>query len=117
MATARFGKRGAEVAIDLLKAPGEGLDRINGGGRVNNDFDEFTLVWEDSYDYYYEMKTTNSMATGNTLIFQYPKSGTMRNIILTNSNSRLRVLTLVLQTGTITSDTIKFLREITLRLG
>ena len=115
MATARFGKRGAEVAIDLLKAPGAGLDKINGGGLQN--FDEHTLVWEESYDYYYQVKTTNRMATSNALIFQYPTSGTMRNIILTNSTSRLKVLTLVLQTGTITSDTIKFLREITLRLG
>lgn len=113
MATAIFGPRGITVARDLLKAPGEGLDRINGGGRANNDFDEFTLDWEN---YGFGLKTTNSMATGNALIFQYPTSGTMRNINLVNSNSRLRVLTLVLQTGTITSDTIKFLREIVITL-
>ena len=42
MATAIFGPKGITVARDLLKAPGAGLDLIQGGGLMN--YDEHTLV-------------------------------------------------------------------------
>jgi hypothetical protein len=111
MASAFFGPRGSDVVRDLLKAPNNGLNKIQGGGATNAD--EFTLVWEDSY---HGIKTTNSMMTANALIFQYPAGGANRNLILSDSASGLKGLTLVLQNGTIQSDTIKFLREIEISL-
>lgn len=170
MATATFGQRGITVARDLLKASGAGLDQIQGGGLMS--VDVFDLVWEN---YGNTLKTTNSMVTGNALIFQYPKSkfelvwglpspstesscssvgynpiGTacsteggkmtvsgsdigssgddcyeltcypshaeIRNLVLSDSSTGTKALTLVLQTGTIQSDTIKFIREIVITL-
>lgn len=111
MATAIFGPRGITVARDLLKASGAGLDKIQGGGLMSAD--EFTLVWENDG---FGLKTTNRMATANALIFQYPVASTIRNLVLSDSITGLKALTLVLQTGTITSDTIKFMREIRISL-
>lgn len=108
MATAIFRERGITVVRDLLKAQGQGLDLIQGGGLQEPD--EHTLVWEDHG--WGELKTTNSMATNNALIFQYPANSTIRHINLCDSVTKAKALTLVLQTGTIQSDTIKFLREI-----
>lgn len=113
MASAIFGPRGITVARDLLKAEAEGLDLIQGGFLRNNKLDEHTLVWED---YGFGLKTTNSMATENAMIFQYPVNYTIKDIILTDSNTKTKALTLVLQKGTIQSDTIKFLREIVITL-
>lgn len=111
MATAIFGPRGITVARDLLKAPNEGLNIIQGGGL--QEFEEYTLVWED---YGFGLKTTNSMATENAMIFQYPANSTRRYINLCDSVTKARALTLVLQSGTIQSDTIKFMREIRISL-
>ena len=111
MATAKFGQRGINVASNLLKAQGAGLDIIIGGGRES--LDEFTLVWEN---YSFGLITRNAMWTGNAMIFQYPVGSTIRNIILCDSNTRAKALTLVLQTGTIPTDTIKFMREINISL-
>lgn len=111
MATAIFGPRGITVARDLLKASGAGLDKIQGGGLMSTD--EFTLVWEN---YGFGLKTTNRMGTYNALIFQYPIASTIRNLVLSDSVSGTKALTLVLQTGTIQSDTIKFVREIVITL-
>lgn len=112
MATAIFGPRGIAVARDLLKAPNEGLNIIQGGGFVLPQ--NIPLVWED---YGFGLKTTNSMATENAMIFQYPANSTNNiDIILTDSETKRKALTLVLQTGTITRDTIKFMREIRISL-
>lgn len=111
MASAFFGPRGRDVVRNLLKAQGQGLDLIQGGGL--QEYDEYTLVWEDSY---HGIKTTNSMMTANAMIFQYPANSTRRHINLCDSVTKARALTLVLQTGTIQSDTIKFLREIEISL-
>ena len=111
MATAIFGPRGITVARNLLKAQGQGLDLIQGGGL--QEYDEYTLVWEN---YGFGLRTTNSMATKNALIFQYPVNSTRRHINLCDSVTKARALTLVLQTGTIQSDTIKFIREIVITL-
>lgn len=116
MATAFFGTRGVTVARNLLKAENAGLNRIVGGGLPGyHDYDEFELVWEN---YGFGLKTTNSMTTGNAMIFQYPagSASTIRNLVLSDSPAGLKALTLVLQTGTIQSDTIKFLREIVITL-
>ena len=56
------------------------------------------------------------MATNNALIFQYPANSTRRHINLCDSVTKARALTLVLQSGTIQSDTIKFIREIVITL-
>ena len=113
MASAIFGQKGITVARGLLKAPDVGLTEIRGGGL------SFTvtipLVWED-YGYYYGLKTTNSMTTNNAMVFPYPATDPIRDIRLTNS-SRDKQLTLVLQTGTLQSDTFKFIREILIKLG
>lgn len=117
MATAHFGSRGIEVARELLKAQGQGLDLIQGGGveYIEHPWPcQFTLVWENHG--YGGLKTTNSMATENALIFQYPANYTFRPITLTDSSTKTKTLVLVLQTGTIQSDTIKFLREIVINL-
>ena len=111
MATATFGTRGRVVVMGLLKAPNNGLNKIQGGGATNAD--EYTLVWED---YVQGLITTNRMLTENALIFQYPKFGTIRNIVLSDSLTGTKALTLVLQNGTIQSDTVKFLREIVINL-
>jgi hypothetical protein len=111
MATAIFGPRGITVARNLLKAQGQGLDLIQGGGLMQ--FDEHTLVWEN---HGFGLKTTNSMVTNNAMIFQYPANSTIRHINLCDSVTKARALTLVLQTGTIQNDTIKFLREIVITL-
>ena len=111
MATAIFGPRGITVARNLLKAQGQGLDLIQGGGL--QEYDEYTLVWEN---YGFGLKTTNSMETNNALIFQYPANSTRRHINLCDSVTKARALTLVLQTGTLQSDTVKFLREIVITL-
>ena len=111
MATAIFGPRGITVARDLLKASNYGLNKIQGGGLMSAD--EFTLVWENDG---FGLKTTNRMATANALIFQYPVASTIRNLVLSDSVTGTKALTLVLQTGTITSDTIKFMREIRISL-
>ncbi len=111
MASAIFGPRGITVVRDLLKAQGQGLDLIQGGGLQG--FEEYTLVWEN---YGFGLKTTNSMTTNNAMIFQYPANSTRRHINLCDSVTKARALTLVLQTGTIQSDTIKFLREIVITL-
>jgi len=112
MATAIFGPRGITVARDLLKAQGQGLDLIQGGG-VMAVFKNIPLVWEN---YGFGLKTTNSMATENAMIFQYPKNSTILHINLCDSLTKARALTLVLQTGTIQSDTVKFIREIVITL-
>ena len=112
MASAIFGPRGRDVVRNLLKAQGQGLDQITGGGLTTHG-EIFTLVWEDSY---HGIKTTNSMATENAMIFQYPANSTRRHINLCDSVTKARALTLVLQNGTIQSDTIKFLREIEISL-
>jgi hypothetical protein len=112
MATATFGPRGITVARNLLKAPNNGLNKIRGGGATNAD--EYTLVWED---YVQGLITTNRMLTENALIFQYPAGGTIRDIILQDSITKTKALSLVLQNGTIQSDTVKFLREIVITLG
>jgi hypothetical protein len=112
MATAIFGTRGRVVVRDLLKAPNNGLNKIQGGGSLATD--EYTLVWAD---YVHGLKTTNKMTTRNALIFQYPKFGTIGNIVLSDSLTGTKALTLVLQTGALQSDTIKFLREIVITLG
>jgi hypothetical protein len=111
MATAIFGPRGVIVARDLLKAPNNGLNKIRGGGSLTTD--EYTLDWED---YTYGLRTTNRMLTENALIFQYPVTGTIGNIVLSDSLTGTKALTLVLQTGARQSDTIKFLREIVIKL-
>ena len=111
MASAIFGSRGITVARNLLKAQGQGLDLIQGGGL--QEYDEYTLVWEN---YGFGLKTTNSMETNNALIFQYPANSTRRHINLCDSVTKARALTLVLQTGTLQSDTVKFLREIVITL-
>lgn len=113
MASAIFGPRGITVARDLLKASGAGLDQITGGGLTTHG-EIFTLVWEN---YGFGLKTTNSMATGNALIFQYPAPGSaIGNLVLRDSNTKTKTLTLVLQTGTVQSDTVKFIREIVITL-
>jgi hypothetical protein len=111
MATATFGTRGRVVVRDLLKAPNNGLNKIQGGGSLTTD--EYTLVWED---YVHGLKTTNRMLTENALIFQYPVTGTIGNIVLSDSLTGTKALTLVLQTGARQSDTVKFLREIVINL-
>lgn len=113
MASAKFGQKGILVARGLLKAEDEGLNEIRGGSlefRVS-----IPLVWED-YGYYYGFKTTNSMTTNNAMIFPYPATYPIENIHLTNSSDRTKSLQLVLQTGTIQSDTFKFIREIVIKL-
>ena len=112
MASAIFGPRGITVARDLLKAGVDGLDKISGGGLMQTD--AHTLVWEN---YGSGLKTTNRMGTYNALIFQYPVNSTIRDLVLTDSSTHTKALTLVLQTGTIQSDTIKFIREIVITLG
>lgn len=111
MATAIFGPRGVIVARNLLKAPNNGLNKIQGGGSLTTD--EYTLDWED---YTYGLRTTNRMLTENALIFQYPVTGTIGNIVLSDSLTGTKALTLVLQTGARQSDTVKFLREIVINL-
>ena len=111
MATAIFGPRGITVVRDLLKAQGQGLDIIQGGGLMQ--IDEHTLDWEN---YGFGLKTTNKMGTNNALIFQYPVNSTIRDLILQDSVTKTKALTLVLQKGTIQSDTIKFVREIVITL-
>lgn len=111
MATATFGTRGRVVVMGLLKAPNNGLNKIRGGSSQTTD--EYTLVWED---YVQGLITTNRMLTENALIFQYPKYGTIGNIVLSDSLTGTKALTLVLQTGTLQSDTVKFLREIVINL-
>jgi hypothetical protein len=113
MATAIFNERGIAVVRDLLKAPGAGLDKIRGGS-LPDPREEYTLVWEDHG--WGKLRTTNSMATNNALIFQYPASKAIIPIVLRDSDTGAKTLTLVLQTGTIQSDTIKFLREIVITL-
>lgn len=113
MASAIFGPRGITVVRDLLKAPNEGLNIIQGGVLINNQLDEHTLVWEN---YGFGLKTTNSMATANAMIFQYPANSTIKDLVLSDSVTKRKALTLVLQKGTITSDTIKFMREIIISL-
>lgn len=113
MASAKFGQRGKQVARGLLKAEDEGLNEILGGSlefRVT-----IPLVWED-YGYYYGLKTTNSMTTNNAMIFPYPATYPIENISLTNSSNRTKALQLVLQGGTLQSDTFKFIREILIKL-
>lgn len=122
MATAIFGPRGITVARDLLKAPGEGLDYIYGGS-VANSLD-YELEWEN---YGSGLKTTNKMGTTVSnpktvkgLIFLYPDNDPIRDIILTDSNTKTKALTLELYRGGVEVppvDTIKFLREIVITLG
>ncbi len=115
MATAFFGTRGVTVARNLLKASSGGLDKIYGGGIIGGDpnRDEFTLVWEN---YGFGLKTTNRMATNNALIFQYPAEGSIIDIVLLDSLTGEKGLTLNLQKGTLQNDTIKFIREIVITL-
>ena len=120
MATAIFGPRGITVARDLLKAQGQGLDLIQGGG-VMAVFKNIPLVWEN---YGFGLKTTNKMkavggGVGNTMIFLYPDNDPIRDIILTDSNTKTKALTLVLDRAGVEVppvDTIKFLREIVITL-
>ena len=120
MATAIFGPRGIQVARDLLKAQGEGLDYIWGGSVANSL--NYELEWEN---YGSGLKTTNKMkavggGVGNTMIFLYPDNDPIRDIILTDSNTKTKALTLELYRGGVEVppvDTIKFLREIVITLG
>lgn len=121
MATAIFGPRGITVARDLLKAQGEGLDYIYGGSVANSL--NYELEWEN---YGFGLKTTNKMgATGSNpkivkgLIFLYPDNDPIRDIILTDSNTKTKALTLELDRAGVEVppvDTIKFLREIVITL-
>lgn len=119
MATAIFGPRGITVARDLLKAQGEGLDYIWGGSVANSL--NYELEWEN---YGFGLKTTNKMkavggGVGNTMIFLYPNNDPIRDIILTDSNTKTKALTLELDRGGVEVppvDTIKFLREIVITL-
>ncbi len=119
MASAIFGPRGITVARDLLKAQGEGLDYIWGGSVANSL--NYELEWEN---YGFGLKTTNKMkavggGVGNTMIFLYPNNDPIRDIILTDSNTKTKALTLELDRGGVEVppvDTIKFLREIVITL-
>lgn len=119
MATAIFGPRGITVARDLLKAQGEGLDYIWGGSVANSL--NYELEWEN---YGFGLKTTNKMkavggGVGNTMIFLYPDNDPIRDIILTDSNTKTKALTLELDRAGVEVppvDTIKFLREIVITL-
>lgn len=119
MASAIFGSRGITVARDLLKAQGEGLDYIYGGSVANSL--NYELEWEN---YGFGLKTTNKMkavggGVGNTMIFLYPNNDPIRDIILTDSNTKTKALTLELDRGGVEVppvDTIKFLREIVITL-
>jgi hypothetical protein len=119
MATAIFGPRGITVARDLLKAQGQGLDYIYGGSVANSL--NYELEWEN---YGSGLKTTNKMkavggGVGNTMIFLYPNNDPIRDIILTDSNTKTKALTLELDRGGVEVppvDTIKFIREIVITL-
>lgn len=112
MASANFGSRGKTIVGILLKAEDEGLNEIRGGiyeFRVS-----IPLVWESNLA---RLKTTNSIKTNNAMIFPHPATYPIENISLTNSSDITKSLQLVLQTGTIQSDTFKFIREIVIKLG
>lgn len=108
MATAIFGVVGRSKAGYLLSAQGAGLDKITGGGRTSG-AEQYALDWEVDTA---KITTTNRMETNNALIFQYPYGPVIRNIVLTDSETGTKALTLVLQSGTIPTATIKFIREI-----